>query len=58
MKTFLTWLEDLDDTTGIYPPEYGAGLYPKGYFNPSNPYIAASRKEHKKKKKHKHKPKK
>jgi hypothetical protein len=55
MKTFINWLEDLDDITGVYPPGYGVSEYPKGYFDPSNPYIAASSKRHKKKKKHKRK---
>ena len=55
MKTFRQWLEE-DDLVGIYPPEYdGVGAYPDGYFDPSNVYIAASRKEHKKKKKKKKK---
>jgi hypothetical protein len=54
MKTFLDWVkikEDADDMVGLYPPEYDSvGNYPPGYFNPSNPYIKASQKEHKKKK--------
>jgi hypothetical protein len=56
MKTFLQWLEDTEDMTGLYPPLYGGvGNYPASYFSRSNPYIAWSRKEHKKKKKKKKK---